>query len=126
MTDSIVKQRQLVETLYDLTNRKRIGWEKSDYRYGFDVQVGGSTINLTSSPGDYDENDYTLKIFNDDHDEIDAFSDVDISEPDLTPNVGEFRNYYHLMETLFRTVKRQISGADKALDDVLSALKNSN
>lgn len=124
MTDSIVKQRQLVETLYDLTSRKRIAWEKSSYRYGFDAEIGSSTINLTSSPGEFDENDYTIKIFNDDHEEVDAFSDIDINEPDLSPNVGEFRNYYHLMETLFRSVKRQVSGADQALDEVLKALKS--
>lgn len=122
MTESKDKHRRLMEILYEKTKDESLQWEDASWLGNYQTQIGNRYISIKVTPGEFDENDYEVFILDDSYNELDRFSDVDISEPELPPNVGNFRNYYLLMEALYRTVKRQISGADKALDEILEQL----
>lgn len=122
MTDATDKQRKLVEILYDRTVQESLSWEAAPWLGDFQTKIGSRYVSLKMAPGEFEENDYFVYVLDESYNELDQFSDTDISETDLSPNTGNFRNHYLLIESLYRTVKRQISGADKALDDILERL----
>lgn len=122
MTEAIQKHRRLAEFLYDLTTQRKLNWAKSDWLNGYDAKVGDHIINLQSSAGQFAENDYYVRIISSSYEELDVFYDGDISDQETKPAIGDFTNYYLLLDSLFRTVKRQASGADSALDAILEEL----
>jgi hypothetical protein len=122
MNETVEKHRALAEKLYALTIEKKLVWKVDDWINGYVSPIGDHIINLNSAPGEFDDNDYFVRILTNGYDEIDAFSDVDISRTEDRPVVGNFDNHYLLLQSLYRTVKRQISGADNALESILKDL----
>lgn len=122
MTDTADKHRRLVEMLFERTVDESLSWEVASWIGDFQSKIGSRYVSLKKEAGEFDEDDYYVYVLDDGYNELDRFSDMDISETDFSPAVGNFKNHYLLMESLYRTVKRQISGADKALDDILDQL----
>lgn len=122
MNEIQVKHRMLAETLYSMTVSRKLEWKSDEWISGFATVIGNHVVGIDFSSGQFEENDYHVKIYDQVYSEIDSFSDTDISEPDTRPSVGDFKNHYLLLDALYRTVRRQVSGADDALDSILKAL----
>ena len=114
---TIQKWTNLVMLLDSLTESKKLKWDGGSKSSSYLTTVGAEVIEITLVAGSgSDRADIVIEINDDFGDTIDRFSDEDLmSFGDLQP--------YAFMLNLFRKIERQVSGADKILDTILSQLK---
>lgn len=118
-TDTISKQRRMVERLADMTKREKIEWVEGDYPEGIKVSFGNYNVNIFEASSSFGENDYVIVISDEWRGDIDRFSDTELSSGSTAPS-GE--TYYQVIDRMYKDARRQIKGVDKALDNILSDL----
>jgi hypothetical protein len=106
------KWGNLLNKLVSLTKSKKLSWNETKDRdeistYLGDVTIGILFIEFTDG--------YKLSVRDQSGYEVDTFTDDELTETGYHSAAGTFA-------TLFRTVKRQNSGADQALDKILERL----
>lgn len=117
------KHRKLAEQLWFKTkDGEGVEWRAAAYGDGFESSIGSYIVTIREVKGAFDAPDYVVSLLDQSYENIDSFSDEEISEDGVSPKVGDFSNYYTLLSDLFRTAQRRSKGADKALDSVLAAL----
>lgn len=120
MTATIEKYRLLVSKLYSNTMSENLKWKWDQSNYSLSVKVSHNTIELAKATNDNFEDLYVVKIISIGGYTVDDFNDEYING--AKPLVGGFDTYFSLMSALFEVAYRQATGADKALDSILSGL----
>jgi len=120
MNGEIKKYREIVNLLFNQTKSGSIGWYKDEWINEIAAKFGNHVISIT--PGDTAEGAplIVIKIYKD-HEYVDGFSDETLSE--YSTDIDEYPTYWLLMNYIHQAARRHAVGADKALDDILSALK---
>ena len=114
------KYRQLVDRLIAKTDRRELEWKESAYPGSFQVSFPHHSVLLnekerveafTDAPPDI-----TLSLIDMSGKVIDTVYNFEIDqEPAKKP-------YYLKMRDLYRTVRQQVLGAEKAVEEILSEL----
>jgi hypothetical protein len=110
---------KMIRLLQQRTDDKKISWEETihdnTYQSAFPVytiQIGQYTNeNSIRKPIDY-----YIRILDDENKVIEEATDIDLN------NEEPFS--YQIMENLYKNVRRQVMGFDKALDSILSELES--
>lgn len=125
-----MKQVELIEALQEATLKGALAWSVTKKNGRLVASVGGNTVELYTVPSDeadpqYDPDlmDYVVRIVNEAGEPVDFFTDVNLMD--------EFTDYYKTSEKRpFRILKsvheaalRQVSGADKVLETIISNLR---
>ncbi|HEX7821404.1 MAG TPA: hypothetical protein VF463_12405 [Sphingobium sp.] len=120
MTDSLQRFARLVDTLLYKTKEGKLSWEYNHAKDEISVWNGDVVLLMVKSRDENYEDLYHISLVNRSGFILERFSDVTISElvsPDGT------KNYFTRMGELFETAVRRYTGADKALDEFMSALE---
>ena len=121
MTNTVEgKQAALVELLYKRTTAKGVDWELNEARNP-QAAIKGYKVALFSGKSSGSSVEY-VRLYNEFGEEIETFSDDNLA--DLTPPGFVHEDYYQKMQDLRKRAFRQASGADNAVDDLLSHLQD--
>ncbi|WP_157038987.1 hypothetical protein [Caulobacter segnis] len=121
MTASTVdKYAFLVEKLYELTLGSKVEWSVTEAGGRYVAKIGNRRVAIESEYRGNGDPDIVLSIVDDSDKTIDSFTDVDLV--DSIPRVEGYKNYYMLMSDLLRRVARRATGAEDALDAILTDL----
>lgn len=112
------KYRKLLEILYSKTIDGKLTWNVDEWNDPF-TRVGAKAIFLESSEGDDGQPLILLKILDPGGNVVETFNDEQV---DGTPSIGGMRSFFELMKTVRAQAIRQATGADHALDELLSEL----
>ena len=109
------KWSRVLTGLRNATDAKKISWDRTAVDSAFITSLGRHVVLLEKQEGD-NSTKYTIKLQDDFGDLIDEFDDEDL-------DVGSFDNdNYKKLSNLYLKIRRQISGADSVIDDVLVEL----
>lgn len=108
------KWGQLLDKLTSLTKEGKISWKESEEKDKISTDLKTAEVDVQFLNWD---DSYIVIVKDELGLPVDQFTDEELTE---TGYVSATRTF----ETLFRTVRRQNSGADKALDNVLSTLSH--
>lgn len=115
------KYRQLVDKLVAKTDRHELDWKEAALRDSFQVSFPKYSLLLGEKDGPQDFSvpppDIMLSIIDMSGNVIDTIYNFEIDDEGR----GE-RPYFLKMRDLFRTVRQQVFGADKAVQEILSEL----
>ncbi|WP_146174133.1 hypothetical protein [Litoreibacter ponti] len=108
------KWGQLLQKLVSLTRAGKLSWNETVHGDEISTQLGEMKVEVQ-----FFEliDEYRLIVRDEFGKEIDAFTDDELTSTGFISAGGVFAS-------LFRTVKRQKSGADQALDNILRELDN--
>lgn len=120
MSSVIQKYRDLVENLFQSTQTGKIVWAMDEYEDCPYCQINTFKILISSSQDAEGEPIVIIRIVDKEDNEIDSFNDNFLR--DESPSIEGFSGYWSLMETLHNMARRKASGADEALDNILSFL----
>lgn len=120
MSDTVKKYRTLIDVLYERTKSKSVKWRYEASDRSVWVRLAGQIISLTASSNDDFEPLCKLVITNSDGDFLEGFNDENLRGDQ--PKTALFNDWYTLMASLFEMAKRQATGADEALDNILKEL----
>jgi hypothetical protein len=115
---------RLIKMLYLLkerTENKKISWEETVNENIYQSAFPKYTIQIGyySNTDSFSKRvDYFIRILDEDNKVIEDAKDDDLK--------GELDNPFEIMESLYRSARRQAMGVDKALDNILSELENNN
>ncbi len=113
--ESVIKKwRILVDRLIHYTDVKKIKWQPSADEDVFITRVGNNQISINQQNNriNWEVMDYVIKIYNEDGDVIDAFSDEDIGA----------QEYFKKMKELYLSIARITNGTEEILDSILREL----
>lgn len=109
------KWRRVLTGLRIATDSKKISWDRTAVESAFITSLGIHVILLEKQEDD-SSNKYTVKLQDQSGELVDEFDDEDL-------DAGLFDNeHYAKLSNLYLKIRRQISGADSAIDDVLVEL----
>jgi hypothetical protein len=103
--------RKLVEKLRYATAQGAIEWDEGTRAESITTEVKDNTITLRKVG-----NDFHVSVSDLFGDTIDSFTDVQLDT--MSDGMAAFQ----VLNELYTSVKRQLSGADKILDEILEAL----
>ena len=109
------KWRRVFAGLSLATHEQKISWARTALETAFVTSLGNHVI-LFEKQEDDEEINYVVKLLDDVGELVDEFDDRDIEE-DLFENA-----YFSKMANMYLKIRRQVSGADSAIDDVLVEL----
>lgn len=104
----------LTERIIDLSDRGLLKWSETPDPQMFQAEVGSVLIDLDRFP---EEQKMVVRIRNSQGDIVDAFDDDDLTR--LEPS-----QWYSRLEKLMNTARRQVSGADQIIDDLMQSLND--
>lgn len=114
------KYRQLVDRLIVKTDRHEVEWKEGAYPESFQVSFPNYALLLREKERSQDFNapppDIMLSIIDMDGSVIDTIYNFEIDAD------GPERPYYLKMRDLYRIVRQQVLGADRAVEEILSEL----
>jgi hypothetical protein len=114
------KYRQLVDKLAAKTDRHQLEWKEGAYPGSFQVSFPNYSLILSEKIQSEDFNipppDITMSIIDMSGSLIDEVYNFEIDAE------GRERPYYRKMRDLYRMVRQQVLGADKAIETILSEL----
>lgn len=109
------KWRRVLTGLRIATNSQKISWDRTAVESTFITSLGAHVILLERQEGE-GSSKYTIKLQDAFGELIDEFDDEDL-------DAGSFdENHYAAMSNLYLKIRRQISGADSAINEVLVEL----
>lgn len=121
MSTTVDKYRQLAVRLYDRTIAKGIRWQFDADSNSVEAKIGHQFINLKQSINDDYEFLYVVEITTSSGVFLDGFNDEQLGRA-IAPTATSM-TYYNVLENLFESAKRQATGADVALDQMLAVLE---
>lgn len=104
---------ELTGKLIDLTESGNLDWNETSKSNLVQTVVSGMVIQIESD--DLFTKDYIITIRDRDNNVIDTFSDIILSEMS-----GD--EWYPKLHDMWNTIRRQISGADSLIDELLMKL----
>ena len=113
------KYQSITERLYEQTSSGALSWVLS-YENDLQCELGRHIIKLKSFRDEEGEPIEQIEFFNSDDLRVDYFNDVTLAG--IVPTNSEFATYFSMMQSLREKARRNALGADKALDEILSAL----
>ena len=116
------KFRSLAEGLYLASASGQIKWSAFVGSDSYVTPVGRNKIEISSSLNDSGEDLYVVNIYDGDGNRVDGFTDEYFSRK-LEPQHVSVASYFWLMSNLFEMARRNATGADKVLDDLLLQIK---
>lgn len=110
------KYRQLVDKLMTKTDRRELDWKEAAFPESFQVSFPNYSLLLRGKEIGFGALDVTLSI-------IDMLGSLVGTIDSLEIDVEERKGLYYLkMSDLYRAVRQQVLGADKAVEEILSEL----
>ncbi|WP_144445558.1 hypothetical protein [Inquilinus limosus] len=109
-------QVKMVDKLYERAVGGDIAWKKGFEEGAFQASFSRYVVQI-STTSSKDGLDVVIKIYNDEGDVIDSFTDVDISQ---SPHAYEL--YFQKMFGLYEIARRSALGSDDAIRSILSEL----
>lgn len=116
----MAKMRGLAEALYNKTLSEDITWYLSTDKEVAIAELGMYRVSVTEVGSSSFSSDIKVSIFDSDWSEIDTFSDQSFGN--TTPTVDGISTYFQLLSELLERAKRQVSGADRAMENLLTVL----
>jgi hypothetical protein len=114
------KYRQLVDRLIAKTDRRELAWKEGVYPESFQISFPHYSLLLREKEGtegfENPPSDITVILFDMSGKVIDTISNFEIDAE------GWEKPYYPKMRDLYRMVRQQVLGADKAVEEILSEL----
>jgi hypothetical protein len=120
MNTTIEKYRHLSVRLYERTIAKGIRWQHDAKSNTVEAKIGQQFVTVKQTINSDFEFLYVVSIENSSSVYLDGFNDEQLGK-EIAP-VEKTMSYYSLMENLYEMAKRQATGADVALDQVLATL----
>lgn len=121
MSNPLPKYAAFVDLLLKKTSEGKIPWEFDSKSSMLSLWNVDTLLTLRKSQDENFEDSYDISLFNKAGDFLEGFSDTTL----LTLNVPDNEeNYYIRMRELYNLGMRQATGADKALDDFISAVQS--
>lgn len=114
--------RALVEALYLNSTSGEITWMGFSGAESYVSNVGTNKVAISKSVDNDGDDLITIDVFNQDGNQVDTFNDEFFSR-ELQPQYVSASNYFSLMSNLYELARRNATGADKVIDDLLSKLK---
>lgn len=121
------KYRQLVDRLVEKTDRRELDWKEGVYPDSFQVSFPSQSVVLSArqmnesdaprQPLEALTIEYVISIVNESGSTVDEFSQFDLDR-----GQSDKHKYWDILETLYKSVRRQALSAEKVLDDLLSEL----
>lgn len=121
MTNTNGKLRGLVEVLYRRTINGDITWEISSDKVSVFADLGIYRIEVSPEAGDTSfGNDMRITVFDDNGNQVDTFTDATFEN--AKPTYDGVNSYYTMMSSILEIAKRQATGADRAIQQLLDTL----
>jgi len=120
VSDAITKYAKLVDLLLEKTKAKKVAWTYDGGRDVISVWNGPVLLQVTQSSDENWEKTYSVALLNKSGDYLEFFNDDTLSGIDV--DFGE-DSYFERMRDLYLTAMRQVTGADRALDDFIAAVE---
>lgn len=112
----IEKQAQLAQMLYRATMSGKLQWRETSRQESVQTTINKYVIQIERRPREGGEYDFIINVINKAGDTIDTFDDNSIKAN------SEYTEMYSNYMILWSKIKRTLSGADAALDDILKDL----
>lgn len=113
---TLLKWRQIADLLVRLTLSGKLVWESTAVTGKYITSFGDKTVAISEVFGESKFGESSplvrIQILNWEAVEIDSFSDEDLEG-----------NYFSVLRDLVRKIERDVSGADLALDEILTSLQ---
>lgn len=109
------KWRRVLTGLQLATNEQKISWDRTALESAFVTSLGNYVILFEKHEEDNSAK-YTIKLQDGFGELIDEFDDADLDGNSFGSQ------YFGVMSNLHLKIRRQISGADSAIDEVLAEL----
>jgi hypothetical protein len=113
------KYKALLDALWMRTATGKVQWEDTSEDDAFSTKLPPYIVRLFPSETE-DQLDYVIQIYDANGNLVDYFNDVNLKR--LKPADLRFTSYFSLMKEMHRRAGRYVSGAEKALDNILSSL----
>jgi hypothetical protein len=124
MSESKDKFRSLVEGLYLRTSDGSMKWTNYENSESFYTPIGGSNIEISKGENSRGETLVVISIYNGEGKVVDSFSDEFFGE--ASPIYYSGGGYFSLMTDLYDMAKRNASGADLIIQDILNKINAPN
>jgi len=121
ISTSTQRLARLVLLLNDKTNAGEIQWAGTDHHSVFRAEISKNAIEIREATDESGLPSVELAIFNSKGDRVDVFDDTLFSNVD---NPLGYTGYFSLMTDLLNTAKRQCSGAEQTVSELLSQLND--
>lgn len=115
------KYAMFIDLLLQKTKESKITWKYDSDRDEISVWHNKTLLTVKKSLDENFEDSYSVSLFNDKGDYLEGFNEDLIMG--IPTDVGS-DNYFIRLHNLFELAKRQATGADRALDDLIAAIKN--
>lgn len=116
-SNTLSKWRKLVHLLVSLTNKGKLSWKETPRDDEFLTSHGSNVVVIRQSSSQTSFEDLFLISLRDKEGKIiDSFNDETLDHGQ------DETNYYVLIRDLMLTIRRSLSGADQALDELLASL----
>lgn len=119
----VEKYRRLVKLLWSRTSEKAIPWKWDSGARIVTCWIGKRPLTISETANNDFEELYVFTIYNEKSEPVERFNDENLTGE--VPGDG-FETYFGLSQTLFETAQKQATGADVALDEILSRLENND
>ena len=121
MPTAIEKYQSLVQKLFQNTNSKNLSWTHADDnpRY-IEIRIANRYLSVAESENENGDPLIVVTIYDDDNNPVEKFDDEDIRGNPVEYYEG--KTYYQLLLSIFNMGRRQSTGADEAIDDILLEL----
>ncbi|WP_156945676.1 hypothetical protein [Roseicyclus elongatus] len=116
----IEKWSKLVDKLVDQTRSGSLQWAESAKSNEYILNVGDNNIKLGSAQNRDEQVLYYVRIENGFGEVVEQFDDEDLDGVMAKPYP---ENYFGKLEDLHSKVRRQVTGADEILDEILEWLQ---
>ncbi|WP_454760151.1 hypothetical protein [Caulobacter segnis] len=120
MVNPVDKYRQLSELLYEKTSAGHLKWEEDPLDNSFNTKIGPRLLEIDSSTDEDDNPIMIVRVYFDGK-MIERFDDEKIKG--TKPKTLIHNSYYVLLSDVYEIAKRNASGADEQLDDLLKDLQ---
>lgn len=121
MSEVLQKYARFVDLLLEKTKLGKIPWTYDSPRDTISLWNDNVLCTLSKGSDENFEDTYSLALINKSGDYLESFTDGTLSN--IKVEFGQ-DNYYVRMKDLYDVAMRQSTGADKALDDFMSAVEN--
>lgn len=114
-----LKQRRFVELLYQNTMAKKVSWSINDHNQLF-ATIAGRILFVFQGKNQHGEDTVLFKVFGENNSMAENFDDDSLTFDGSLPS--GFDSWFNICNAIYEIAKRQVSGADDALDAMIDEL----
>lgn len=120
MSSILEKYAGLVDLLLEKTQAGKIPWSYDNSSKDIKVWNGDVVLMMTRGEDDHGEDLYSIYLINSSGSYLESFNDESLMYLDVPDGKD---NYFVRMKNIYNLAIRQATGADRALDEFIDALK---